>query len=133
MLTALIGKQLHLIVYQQIWVKLATDVIYSYNVLTCFSFLHSLLDDDAPCIEFSIIDFARDFELPGFPITNRGIFSSIHTSIIKTFSLRATLRAMFLGMFSSICDSIILWKLIEKYDINFFTNNCNTILNRLKH
>ena len=82
--------------------------MYVYQVLTCFNFLHNALEDEGPCIEFATIDFASDFELPGFPITNRGIFNSMHTNIIKTFSLRATLRAMLLGMFEFNCDKIIL-------------------------
>ena len=62
------------------------------------TFLNSLslsLVDSSPCIEFETIDFARDFELPGFPTRKRGIRSSMHITIINTFSLRAALRAMF--------------------------------------
>ena len=41
------------------------------------------------------MDFARDLELPGFPTRKRGIRSSIHIAIMKTFSWRAAFLAMF--------------------------------------
>lgn len=47
-----------------------------------------------PFIDSAMMDFAKDFELPGFPTTNSGILSWIHTTIMNTFSLRAALRAM---------------------------------------
>lgn len=59
--------------------------------LKCFS---KLLDDPAPCIEEVTMLFARDLELPGFPMMNRGILSSMQITIMKTFSLSATLCAM---------------------------------------
>ena len=46
-------------------------------------------------MDLATMDFAKDFELPGFPTTNSGILSSMHTAIMNTFSLRAALRAMF--------------------------------------
>ena len=48
-----------------------------------------------PCMQLATIDLARDLELPGFPTRKRGIRSSMHTVIIKIFSLRAAFRAMF--------------------------------------
>ena len=44
------------------------------------------------------MDLAKDLELPGFPTRNSGIFSSIQTTIIKTFSRKALLRATFCGI-----------------------------------
>ena len=41
------------------------------------------------------MDLAKDLELPGLPTKKRGIRSSMHTAIMKMFSLRAAFRAMF--------------------------------------
>ena len=62
--------------------------------LTCLNILKRSDLDLAPCMLSATTVLARDFELPGFPTTNNGILSSMHTTIINTFSLRASLRAM---------------------------------------
>ena len=48
-----------------------------------------------PSILSATTVLASDLELPGLPTTNKGILSSIHTTIINTFSLKASLQAMF--------------------------------------
>ena len=63
-------------------------------VATSFNSFSSGLSEDLPNIESATIDFARDFELPGFPTRNSGILSSIQTAIMNTFSLRAAFLAM---------------------------------------
>lgn len=78
--------------------------IYSKNQYeiywnTCFKDLMSGLLDAGPAIEFCTIVFASDLELPGFPTRNSGIRSSIHTTIIKTFSRKAVFLAMLAPIF----------------------------------
>ena len=64
-------------------------------MFTCLRFLNNADDlADSPCIASATIVFANDLELPGFPTRNRGMRSSIHTTIMKTFSFKAALRAM---------------------------------------
>ena len=48
-----------------------------------------------PCIELATMDLAKDLELPGLPTKKRGMRNSMHTAIMKMFSLRAAFRAMF--------------------------------------
>ena len=62
---------------------------------TSFSFRNNPVSELGPFIEFIIIDFAKDLELPGFPIRNSGILRLIHTTIINTFSCRAEFLAIF--------------------------------------
>lgn len=66
---------------------------------TCLKFWNNDDDEAAPCIESATMDLARDLELPGFPTKKSGIFSSMQTTIINTFSLKAVLRAIFGGSF----------------------------------
>ena len=66
------------------------------NQCTSLNDLRSFVLDDFPFIELETIDFARDFELPGLPTKKRGILRSMQIAIMKTFSLRAAFRAMFL-------------------------------------
>ena len=63
-------------------------------VLTCLKVLNSSDLAASPCILSATTVFARDLELPGLPTTNSGILSSMHTTIMNTFSLKAVLRAM---------------------------------------
>ena len=65
-----------------------------YN-LTDLNLFRKSVSEFCPFIDSATMDLAKDFELPGFPTTNRGILSSMHTAIMNTFSLRAALRAMF--------------------------------------
>ena len=62
--------------------------------LTDLNFFRKSVLEFCPFIDSAMMDFAKDFELPGFPTTNRGILSWIHTAIMNTFSLRAALQAM---------------------------------------
>lgn len=64
---------------------------------TCLKFRNSGETDEFPCIISATMVFASDFELPGLPTRNRGIRSSIETTIMNTFSLRALFFAMFLS------------------------------------
>ena len=45
---------------------------------------------------------ARDLELPGLPMMKRGILSSMHTTIMKMFSLSASLQATVWGSLISL-------------------------------
>ena len=65
------------------------------HALTDLNFFRKSVLEFCPFMDSATIDFAKDFELPGFPTTNSGILSSMHTAIMNTFSLRAALRAMF--------------------------------------
>ena len=65
------------------------------------------------------MDLANDLELPGFPTKKSGIFSSIQTTIINTFSLKAVLRAMFGGIFMLFRNTS--WHLSSTYNI---INDC---------
>ena len=63
-------------------------------VFTCLKFLNSFDSAASPCILSATTVLAKDLELPGLPTTNSGILSSMHTTIMNTFSLRAVFRAM---------------------------------------
>ena len=66
---------------------------------TCLKCWNNEFDDAAPCIESATMDLAKDLELPGFPTKKSGIFNSIQTTIINTFSLKAALQATKGGIF----------------------------------
>ena len=68
---------------------------FKKSIYTSLNDLRSSVLDDFPFNELETIDFARDFELPGFPTKKRGILRSMQIAIMKTFSLRAVFRAMF--------------------------------------
>lgn len=62
---------------------------------TCLSFLKKSVRAEMPCIASSTTVFASDLEDPGLPTRKRGMRSSVHTTIINTFSFSALLRAIF--------------------------------------
>ena len=62
---------------------------------TCLKVLNRSDFDASPSILSATTVLAKDLELPGLPTTNSGILSSMHTTIMNTFSLKAVLRAMF--------------------------------------
>ena len=64
------------------------------KISTCLSCLNSSLWADVPCIASDTMVFAKDLDDPGLPTRNSGIRSSMHTTIINTFSFRAWLRAI---------------------------------------
>lgn len=64
---------------------------------TCLKFRNICETDDVPCMISATMVFARDLELPGFPTKKRGIRSSMETTIMNTFSLRALFFAIFLS------------------------------------
>ena len=66
-----------------------------YVSLACLNPLSSSELDAVPCMEDCTMDLARDLELPGLPTRKRGIRSSMHIVIMKTFSRRAAFLAMF--------------------------------------
>lgn len=77
------------------------NISYGFNanvklacLFTCLKFLNSLDLAASPCMLSATTVLAKDLELPGFPTTNSGILSSMHTTIMNTFSLRAVFRAM---------------------------------------
>ena len=76
------------------------NLVKLLNVIhTSFSFRNNSISELGPFIEFIIIDFAKDLELPGFPTRNSGILRLVHTTIINTFSRRAEFLAMFFPNF----------------------------------
>lgn len=78
---------------------------------TCLKFRNTGEADEFPCIISATMVFASDFELPGLPTRNSGIRSSIETTIMNTFSLRALFFAMFLSKLTfSRNTSWHLWK-----------------------
>lgn len=78
---------------------------------TCLKFRNICETDDVPCMISATMVFARDLELPGFPTKKRGIRSSMETTIMNTFSLRALFFAMFLSKLTfSRNTSWHLWK-----------------------
>ena len=87
------------------------------RVSTCLKVLNSLDLAASPCMLSATTVLASDLELPGLPTTNSGILSSMQTTIMNTFSLRAVFRAM-LGP-SSNSLSTARWQL--RKIINIFT------------
>lgn len=74
---------------------------YNYTyAFTCLKFLQTCELAAFPFMALATMVLARDLELPGFPTRNRGILSSIQTTIIKTFSLKALFLAMFVPKLS---------------------------------
>ena len=71
------------------------------NQHTSLKVLNNLDCAAAPCMLVLTTSLARDLELPGFPTTKSGIRSSMHITIINTFSLKAMFRAMLGPSFSS--------------------------------
>ena len=86
-------------------------ILQCKSLVTCLKVLKSSDFAASPCMLWATTVFAKDLELPGFPTTNNGILSSIHTTIMNTFSLKAVLRAI-LGP-SSNSFSTAFWQLLK--------------------
>jgi len=82
---------------------------------TCLKVLKRSDLEASPSMLSATTVLARDLELPGLPTTNSGILSSIHTTIINTFSLKAVLRAMLRP--NSNWFSTAFWHLARKWQI----------------
>ena len=89
-------------------------------VFTCLKFLNSIDLAASPCMLSATTVLAKDLELPGLPTTNSGILTSMHTTIMNTFSLRAVFRAM-LGP-SSNSFSTACWQLENKMITYIYAN-----------
>ena len=89
-------------------------------VFTCLKFLKSLDLAASPCMLSATTVLARDLELPGLPTTNSGILSSMHTTIMNTFSLRAVFRAMLGPSFNSL--STARWQLKKNIITYIYAN-----------
>ena len=77
--------------------------------LTCLKDLSRSLLEAWPCIELATMALASDLELPGLPTRKSGILKSTQMAIMKMFSLKAALRAMFLP--NSILSNSTSWYL----------------------
>ena len=93
--------------------------LYIHQLPTCLNVLKRSDLEASPSMLSVTTVLASDLELPGLPTTNNGILSSIHTTIMNTFSLKAVLRAMLSPSFSSF--STAFWQLGEQK----CTKNCN--------
>ena len=82
-----------------------------FIVFTCLKLLNSLDLAASPCMLSATTVLAKDLELPGFPTTNSGILSSMHTTIMNTFSLKAVFGAIFGPKVNSL--STARWQLRE--------------------
>ena len=89
-------------VFSEPYSLLKKNSLYIRNhTSTCLNVLKRADLEASPSMLSVTTVLASDLELPGLPTTNNGILSSIHTTIMNTFSLKAVLRAMLSPSFSS--------------------------------
>ncbi len=84
--------------------QMMENVVLSF--VTCLKVLKSSDLAASPCMLSATTVLARDFELPGLPTTNNGILSSMHTTIMNTFSLKAVFLAMLGPSFNSFSTAL---------------------------
>ena len=78
-------------------------------IQTLFRALKSPEPDVGPSMASATMVLASDFDVPGLPMINNGIRSSIQTTIMKTFSFNAALHAILDGRWSSFINAF--WQL----------------------